>query len=287
MNTTGPGSVITERDVDIRALQVTGERGQLMARLYSCGTSNVKRESLIVFFHGGEFVRGNLADADEFLRRLVLSNPEQLVLATSYTLAHVRPFPAAVEDAYAVLLWTRKSKAKLGWSGKNLLVAGIEAGANLAAVCSLVARDRGRSGPVLAGQILIMPMLDASLTSGSMRRVSLCPILTNVTDRCAKGYREYLRNPIDRIHPYASPVQANRLKNLPPALIISAETDPLCDEAEQYASKLLFHGTKATLRRLPVTRMLRPGDRVEFASKRNCQVEITLFLAALATATQY
>jgi acetyl esterase/lipase len=90
-----------------------------------------------------------------------------VVLASTYTLAGVKPFPAAVEDAHAVLLWAKKNKAKLGWTGKQLLVAGIEAGANLAAVCALMSRDRG--GPALAGQILIMPMLDPGLSTCSMR----------------------------------------------------------------------------------------------------------------------
>jgi acetyl esterase len=96
-----------------------------------------------------------------------------VVLASNYTLATVRPFPAAVEDAHAVLLWAKKNKAKLGWTGKHLLVAGIEAGANLAAVCALMSRDRG--APKLAGQILIMPMLDPGLSTCSMREMPSCP----------------------------------------------------------------------------------------------------------------
>ena len=122
----------------------------------------------------------------------------QLVLASSYTLATERPFPAAVEDAHAVLLWAKKNKAKLGWNGKRLVVAGIEAGANLAAVCALMSRDRG--GPELAGQILIMPMLDPGLTTCSMREVKLDDGMAGVADTCAASYRGYLPN-ARRPHP--------------------------------------------------------------------------------------
>jgi acetyl esterase len=263
----------------IREIEVDGAEGQLAARLYSGDPARARKDLLVVFFHGGGFIKGDLDDADTFLRHLAGGAANQLVLASSYTLATERPFPAAVEDAHAVLAWTKKNKAKLGWTGKRLVVAGIEAGANLAAVCALMSRDRG--GPALAGQILVMPMLDPGLSTCSMREVKLDDGMAGVADTCAASYRGYLPNGADRTHPYASPLQSSRLKNLAPALILSAEDDPLCDEAEQYAAKLAAAGVATTLKRLAPAPLADAGARNDCACKVGALDEIRHFLAAL------
>jgi len=262
----------------VRALDVRGAEGPLPARLYTSGTA-AKRDALIVFFHGGGFVGGDLEEIDMFLRYLADNHPDYAVLASTYTLATVKPFPAAVEDAHAVLAWAKKNKAKLGWTGKSLLVAGIEAGANLAAVCTLMSRDRG--GPALAGQMLIMPMLDPGLTSCSMRDLPSVPGMEEVADACAAAYRGYLPNAADRTHPYASPLQSSRLKNLPPALIMSAEDDPLRDEAEEYARKLHHCGVQTSMTRLPPAPLYEEGARNECACRTHALGEIASFLAGL------
>jgi len=261
-----------------RELTVKGAAGELAARLYAAADASGKRDSLIVYFHAGGFVGGNLDESDGFLRSLVQCNQEYLVLASSYTLAGVSPFPAAVEDAHAVLLWAKKNKSKLGWTGKRLIVAGIEAGANLAAVSALMSRDRG--GPELDGQILIMPMLDPGLTTCSMRAMPAVD-QSELASACAAGYRGYLPNAADRTHPYASPLQSSRLKNLPPALILSAEDDPLRDEAEQYAAKLIGCGVKTTMHRLPPTSMQEPEERNECACRAQALGAIAGFFAGL------
>lgn len=266
-------------DLKIRELEVRGAQGPLAARLYLAGNPSAKRDALIVFFHGGGFVAGDLEEADEFLRHLVTCNPGHVILATNYTLATVSPFPAAVEDAHAVLAWAKKNKAKLAWSGKQLLTAGIEAGANLAAVSALMARDRG--GPALAGQILIMPMLDPGLSTCSMRELPNCPDKMQVANTCAAAYRGYLPNAADRAHPYASPLQSSRLKNLPPALILSAEDDPLRDEAEQYGAKLIACGVKTTVRRMPPAPLQEPGARNECACRGFALKEMASFISAI------
>jgi acetyl esterase/lipase len=263
----------------IRDLEVRGAEGPLPARLYTSGDAGAKRDSLIVFFHAGGFVSGDLDDADIFLRYLTDANPHTAVLAAGYTLATTSPFPAAVEDAHAVLSWAKKYKSKLGWSGKQLLVAGIEAGANLAAVCALMSRDRG--GPALAGQILIMPMLDPGLSTCSMREMQAVPELLDVADACAAAYRGYLPNAADRTHPYASPLQSSRLKNLPPALILSSEDDPLRDEAEQYGAKLIASGVKTTVNRMPPAPLHETGARNDCACKCYALGEIASFVTGL------
>jgi acetyl esterase len=274
MNAVPDSARLTTRD-----LEVGGAEGLLAARLYSDGSARAKKDALVVFFHGGGFVSGDLDDADVFLRHLAGDRAGHLVLAASYTLATERPFPAAVEDAHAVLAWAKKNKAKLGWSGKRLVVAGIEAGANLAAVCALMSRDRG--GPALAGQILVMPMLDPGLSTCSMREVKLGDDMAGVADTCAASYRGYLPNGADRTHPYASPLQSSRLKNLAPALILSAEDDPLRDEAEQYAAKLAAAGVATTLKRMAPAPLADAGARNECACKAAALDEIGHFLAAL------
>ena len=266
-------------DLKIRELEVRGAQGPLAARLYLAGNPSAKRDALIVFFHGGGFVAGDLEEADEFLRHLVACNPDHVILASNYTLATVSPFPAAVEDAHAVLAWAKKNKAKLAWSGKQLLTAGIEAGANLAAVSALMARDRG--GPALAGQILIMPMLDPGLSTCSMRELPNCPDQMKVANTCAAAYRGYLPNAADRAHPYASPLQSSRLKNLPPALILSAEDDPLRDEAEQYGAKLIACGVKTTVRRMPPAPLQEPGARNECACRGFALKEMASFISSI------
>ncbi|MDZ5634739.1 MULTISPECIES: alpha/beta hydrolase [unclassified Janthinobacterium] len=269
-----PGQALKIRDIEVQ-----GAQDALAARVYTAGVPGARQSSLIVFFHGGGFVDGDLDDADDFLRCLVLSNPDHVVLAANYTLAKVRPFPAAVEDAHAVLLWAKKNKSKLGWTGKQMVVSGIEAGANLAAVCAMMSRDRG--GPPLAGQVLIMPMLDPGLSTCSMRHLPSCPDLAEVADQCAAAYRGYLPNAADRTHPYASPLQSSRLKNLPPALILSSEDDPLRDEAEQYGSKLIACGIKTTVRRMAAAPLQDATARNECACKVQVLSEIASFVAGL------
>ncbi len=264
--------------LDIRQLEVGGAGKLLAARLYTGGAGG-KRDGLIVFFHSGGFVGGDLEKSDMFLRHLAACSTQNVVLASSYTLATEQPFPAAVEDAHAVLVWARKNKAKLGWTGKRLVVAGIEAGANLAAVCALMSRDRG--GPALAGQILIMPMLDPGLSTCSMRAIPHDTSLAEVADTCAASYRGYLPNPADRAHPYASPLQSSRLKHLPPALILSAEDDPLRDEAEQYGAKLSTCGVTTTVKRLAPVRLQDPAARNDCACKATALQEISSFLLTL------
>jgi acetyl esterase len=266
-------------ELKIRELVVTGAEGPLAARLYAGGAAGVKRDGLIVFFHSGGFVGGDLDEADQFLRYLASCSQQQLVLAACYTLATERPFPAAVEDAHAVLKWARKNKTKLGWTGKRLVVAGIEAGANLAAVSALMARDRG--GPELAGQILIMPMLDPGLSTCSMREISQDKSAAVMADTCAASYRGYLPNAADRVHPYASPLQSSRLKNLPPALILSAEDDPLRDEAEQYGAKLATCGVTTTVKRMVPEVLEDSADRNECACQAAALQEIGNFLKVL------
>ena len=160
-----------------------------------------------------------------------------------------------------------------------MLVAGIEAGGNIAAVAAMMSRDRG--APRLAGQILIMPMLDPGLSTCSMREMPSCPDKAKVVDECVAAYRGYLPHAADRSHPYASPLQSSRLKNLPPALILSTDDDPLRDEAEAYGARLIAAGVRTTVRRLPPAQLEEPNARNECACTGHVLYEIANFIAGL------
>lgn len=263
--------------VIVRELAPQGAQRKLVARLYTPAPAP-QQGGLIVFFHHGGFVAGDLDEVDEFMRALAVRTRHQ-VLSSTYTLAGEQPFPAAVEDAHSVLVWAARHHKKIGWDGAQLIVAGIEAGGNLAAVSSLMARDRG--GPAVAAQILIMPMLDPGLTSCSMRSLPQDRGVAGVAEACAAGYRGYLQRAADRIHPYASPLQSSRLKNLPPALILSAEDDPLRDEAEQYGAKLIGCGVKTQVTRMPPLPLQDPDARCDCVRKDSALDEIAAFIAGI------
>lgn len=254
---------------------VQGAVSALAARLYSSGPA----DALMVFLHSGGFCGGDLDDADRFLLLLTQAAPGLSVLAANYTLASQRPFPAAVDDAYAVLEWAAAHAPQLDWSGSRLYVAGIEAGANLAAGAALIARDRG--GPELAGQVLITPMLDPSLSSPSMRATGNDQAgALRMAQALEAGYKDYLPRMSDRFHPYASPLHTSRLRQLAPALILSAEADPLMDEAEQYGARLIAAGVATRVLRLPPIPHFDDNARNDCACRAIAVEEVASFAGA-------
>lgn len=223
-------------------LRWTAPSGPLHVRLYRGG--HRRADALLVFFPPGGFLQADLDASDACLGRLAQACGIT-VLAPAYAVAPAHPFPAAVEDAHAMVQRAAQSAGRrLAWSGRDLYVGGIEAGGNLAAVCALMARDR--HAPALAGQILVMPMLDPSLTLCSRHAGT-----AQAGSGMAEGYRQYLPRAVDRVHPYACPLQASRLGQLPPALVIRAQGDALCDEATAYADRLQAQGVAVRRLTLP------------------------------------
>jgi acetyl esterase len=194
---------------------------------------------VLVFFHAGKFVSRAGLEAGRQLAAALKSH----TLIPHYALAPEHPFPAAPEDAYRALEWAAKRYRAL-----PLVLIGEEAGANLAAVSALIARDRQR--PNVAAQILFSPLLDATLCSRSHE----CLVARYGADKvneCDKAYRAYLPRQTDRTHPYASPAAASRLTGLPPALMLLGESDALREDADAYAARLLAAGIKVEVRRQP------------------------------------
>jgi acetyl esterase len=256
-----------------RILSWPGHSGPVEVRVFQ-GAPRVPSDALLVFFHPGGFVVDDSAVADACLRVMAQACAIN-VIAPSYALAPAHPFPAAVEDAHAVLTAAVARRAELGWKGKQLFVAGVEAGGNLAAVSAMVCRDR--QGPKLAGQILIMSMLDTQMLGDSMRCTDQ---QRAVVDSVAHSYRSYLPQPADRLHPYASPLLARRLGQLPPAQIFYTDGDPLADDSRAYADKLRAAGNEVELVGLPAADVRDGEARCSITADDPCVMAMKLFLDA-------
>ena len=197
-----------------------------------------------VFYHGGGWVIGNVDSHDALCRKLT-NAIGCVTVSVDYRLAPEAKFPAAAEDCYAATRWVSENAAALGCDPKRLAVCGDSAGGNLAAVVPLMARDRGK--PPIAFQVLIYPCTDGGLETGSMRELAEGYFLTR--GAMVWFWNHYVRDHNDRSNPYAAPIHAPELKGLPPALVITAEYDPLRDEGEAYAAKLRAAGVPVTVTR--------------------------------------
>lgn len=199
---------------------------------------------LLVFFHGGGWVIGNLDTHDDLCRALT-NAAGCVVFAVDYRLAPEHKFPAATEDCYAATEWAADHTDELHADPKRIAVGGDSAGGNLSAVVTMMARDRG--GPNLIFQLLIYPATDFRGETPSHKENANAPILDTETMRWFSNH--YLNSEEDKLNPVASPILASDFSNLPPALVITAEYDPLRDEGEAYAEKLKAAGVPATVRR--------------------------------------
>jgi acetyl esterase len=198
----------------------------------------------LMYFHGGGFVICNLDTHDRTCRMLANASG-CVVVSVDYRLAPEHKFPAAAEDAYSATRYVAEHPAEFGIDPSRMAVGGDSAGGNLATVVALMARDRG--GPALKFQLLIYPCTDWDDDDRpSMREYANDYFLTReMMDWFADSYLP----PADRRHPYASPHYANDLRDLPPAMVITCEYDPLRDQGEAYAGKLRSAGVPVVLKR--------------------------------------
>ena len=218
--------------------------GQIIVRAYSPGGPGP--HPALVYYHGGGWVIGDLYTHDG-LCRSITNAARCAVLSVDYRLAPESKYPVAVEDSYAALLWIVANAERLGIDRRRMAVGGDSAGGNLATVMALMARDR--TGPRLALQVLIYPVTDHDLDTRSYRENATGYILTREGMRWF--WNHYLASEAQGREPYASPLRAASLAGLPPALVITAEYDPLCDEGEAYAARLRDAGVPVTLTRYP------------------------------------
>ena len=188
---------------------------------------------ILVFFHGGGWVIGDLDTHDGPCRALA-NGVGCVVISVDYRLAPEHKFPTAAEDCYGATKWAAMNAASFGGDPTRIAVGGDSAGGNLAAAVAQMATDRG--APTLKYQLLIYPVTNYAYDTGSYKSNGEGYLLT-------KGSMEwfwnhYLRNPNDGENPYASPLRGQRLSNLPPAWVFTAEFDPLRDEGEAYAKRM-------------------------------------------------
>ncbi|NIE63670.1 alpha/beta hydrolase [Burkholderia sp. Ax-1719] len=242
-NAFGPGDAIAAED----DLTLPGDVGPLAVRLYRPINHGGEALPLTVFFHGGGFVACGI-DSHANLCRTLAARARTLVLSIDYRLAPEARFPAAAQDALAAVRWAVANAAHLGARTGALAVAGDSAGGNLAAVCA----QQLRSEVAIAHQLLLYPVLDCAHEHPSYDTYGQGHLLDTGLMRWFKNqYFGADEGSTDRAAPLASPLGTERLDHVASATIVSAECDPLRDEAEHYAARLAQAGVAATLVRWP------------------------------------
>ena len=199
---------------------------------------------VLVWFHGGGWVVGDLDSADATARHLTV-DAGCMVVSVDYRLAPETKFPGPAEDCYAATKWVAQNASRINGAANNIAVGGDSAGGNLAAAVSLMARDRGGAPPVF--QLLVYPVAGRDFGTTSYRDNAEGYQLTR--DGMIWYWDHYLPSQGDAANPYAAPLQAKDLAGLPPALVITAEYDPLRDEGEAYAQRLRAAGVATTCTR--------------------------------------
>ena len=232
----------------VTPLAIPASHGSIPARIYTPKTLR-KADGLapvLVFFHGGGWVIGDLDSHDVVCRKLALEG-ELVVVSVDYRLAPEHKFPAAVDDAMAATKWIAENAKQLGVDASRLMVGGDSAGGNLAAVVAIAARDG--NGPAIAGQVLIYPATDFTMAHPSHSEPETSILLTHSV---IKWFRDhYLNGAADVGDWRASPARATTLVGLPPAYVLTAGADPLRDEGAEYAERLKQAGVAVTYRNFP------------------------------------
>lgn len=225
----------------VEDLMIDGPDSSIPVRIYRPSAAPAP---VHLHFHGGGWVIGDLETHDRDCREICVG-ADCIVVAVDYRLAPEHIFPAAPEDCYAALCWAAANLDSLCALPGAVSVGGDSAGGNLAAAVALMARDR--SGPAIAMQLLIYPVTDATMESGSYRDNANGYLLSRTM--MSWFWDHYCPDLALRADPLASPITAEDLIGLPPALIMTAEFDPLRDEGEAYAERLIAAGVEVEVRR--------------------------------------
>jgi acetyl esterase len=222
---------------------IRGPGGGLKLRIYR--PAGQGPFPILAFFHGSGFVLCSLDTHDGMCRNLC-AGAGCIVASVDYRLAPEHTFPAGLDDCVFATGWLVEHAAELDGDAGRLAVGGDSAGGNLAAAAALRIRDE--AGPALCGQLLIYPVTDYH-TPGTPSYRENAEGYGLTRDTMVWFWGHYLRDPADAAHPYASPLRAGDFSGLPPALVVTAEYDPLRDEGEYYADKLRASGTPVVVSR--------------------------------------
>jgi acetyl esterase len=227
-------------EVETEDRTIPGPRGDLPVRIYR--PEGDGPFPVAVFFHGGGFVIGSIASHDATCRSLC-QRAGAVFVSVEYRLAPEHPFPAAPEDCYAATRWVFEHGAELGVEPSRLAVIGDSAGGNLAAVVCLMAKERG--GPPIAFQALVYPVTDHVDTVSRSENAEGYLLTTAAMD----WFIDHYADEEARTSPWCAPLRAVDLVGLPPALVVTAEYDPLRDEGEAYGRRLQEAGVPVTISR--------------------------------------
>jgi acetyl esterase len=202
---------------------------------------------ILMYFHGGAFFSGNLESHDEVVRPICMESGYK-VIAVDYRLAPEFPFPTPLEDCYNVTKWATEHQEELKWDGKNLAVAGDSSGGNLVAAVSLLARDKKEF--TITKQVLFYPSLDLDFSDFRYpSQIENAKGYFVESDSLEEHNSFYLLGGADTDNPLVSPIREENLENLPSALVITAEYDPMRDEGELFAANLKKCGVNVELKR--------------------------------------
>lgn len=229
--------------VAVEVRTVPGKDGHAIpVRIYR--PSSPRPHPVLVSMHGGGWVRGTL-DSDEFRSHFIAYQAQCAVVSVGYRLAPEYPFPIPFEDCLAVTEWVAAQAAAMGFAPDRIGVAGDSAGANLATAVAIKLRDE--EGPRLRCQVLAYPVCDHDFGRPSYLANGNGKLLSR--DFMMWCWDQYA-GAADRDLPYLSPLRCKDLANMPPALVLTAEYDPLCDEGEAYAEALARAGNEVEAHRL-------------------------------------
>ncbi len=222
---------------------IPNEGFDIPIRIYSNYSEN--NLPILLFFHGGGWVVGNINTHDGICRQLAKVT-KAVIVSVDYRLAPEHPYPTPLLDCYAALEWVYNNAATVGGNPKKIAVGGDSAGGNLAAAVCLKAK--AENGPKIAYQALVYPVTDLSkLTTPSYQNFATKFFLTK--EMMAQYINHYVADEPTKLEAYASPLLAKDLTNLPPALVITAGFDPLRDEGETYGERLKAAGVPVTITR--------------------------------------
>jgi acetyl esterase len=221
---------------------IPGPAGDIPVRVYTPAGDGPK--PVILYFHGGGWVIGDLDVCDNPVRRIA-NTTGAVVVSVDYRLAPEHFYPAAFDDSYAATVWVAEHAAELGGDPERIATCGDSAGGNLAAAIAIAARDR--QGPRLAAQLLLYPVTDFDFTTGSYEENGEGYLLTRGSMQWF--WAHYLGPQELGKDPFACPARADDLVGLPPAFVATAEFDPLRDEGEAYAANLRTAGVDVTAKR--------------------------------------
>ena len=226
-------------------ITIASDGHDMRARIYHPLETSIQ-PSLLVFFHGGGFVFGGLEGYYDHVCRMLCDHSNSIVVSVDYRLAPENKFPAATNDAWNALVWSHNNISQLGANKDQLFVAGGSTGANLAAVTAMRVRDQADFQ--IQGQVLFYPITNfPNPPTQSFETYNTGFYLTGAD--ILWFWDQYLKSPADRLNPYAAPLQGKDLSQLAPAFVLTAEADPLRDEAESYARKMEQAGVEVTLTR--------------------------------------